>query len=78
MVPLVPVHSGPELAKNAKTIYSLNMDMLYMYIGVFWVKELISGVQFCLWVVMTAKVVISRVVIGGQRRFPSSMGMLYV
>ena len=26
------MHSGPELAKNAKTIYSLNMDMFYMYI----------------------------------------------
>ena len=29
------MHSGPELAKNGTTIYSLNMDMLYMYIGFF-------------------------------------------
>ena len=75
---MLPAHSGPELAKNAKTIYSLNMDMLYMYIGFFWARELISGVYFCLGVVMTAIVVINRVVIGGQRRFPSSMGMLHV
>ena len=72
------MHSGPELGKNGKTIYSLNMYISYMFIVVFWVKELISVVYFCLGVVMTALVVITCVVIGGQSSIWSSIGMLHI
>ena len=70
------------MAKNGKTIYRLNMHISYMHnaymlIVFFWVKEFISGVYFCLRVVMTTMVVITMVVIGGTIGFSSSMGMLH-
>jgi len=63
------MHSGPELPKMDKTIYSLTLYILYMFIGVFWVKESIFEIFRSLGAVMTTQVVIkwwSQLVIGGQ------------
>ena len=67
--PYPPPHSGPESPKMDKTIYSLNIYILYMFIGFFWVKESVFEVFRTLGAVMTPQVVIkwwSQVVIGGQ------------
>ena len=53
-----PLHSGPESPKMDKTIYSLNKYILYMFIGVFWVKESVFEVFRTLGAVMTPQVVI--------------------
>ena len=37
----VAIHSGPELIKNAKTIHSLHINILY----ILWAKEFISEVD---------------------------------
>ena len=58
-----------RIAKMDKTIYSLNIYILYMFIGFFWVKESVFEVFRTLGAVMTPQVVIkwwSQVVIEGQ------------
>ena len=66
---VLSLHSGPESPKIDKTIYSLNMYILYIFLMVFWIKESVLEVFRTLGVVMTTQVVIqwrSEVVIGGQ------------